>query len=502
MNDPSDDQVANALLVARLAALGPTEYDRVRKDEAKKAGLRVGTLDDLVHRARAAGRLAATLDGCIDPTEDSVACAFAAANAGRLVYDHTAGDWFIWQHGRWTRDLRNSVFNDARDFARAARGRMREPPDVMSRIAFASAVERAARADPKLAVSHEIWDRDPWLLGTPAGVVDLRDGKMKDSTPDLYIRRHTTVAPAPPGTPAPLWGAYLASATGQDQVLQAFLQRLAGYLLTGIVSEEILTFFYGAGGNGKGVFIGALSRILGDYGVAVPIEVFTAGSRINLEYYRAQMAGVRLVTASETEAQATWAESQIKEMTGNEAPLSARDPYGKPFTYWPQFKIVLVGNYAPKLKGRSPAMERRLRVVPFDHTPDRSDPELKERLKGEDPAILRWMLDGCVMWQRDRLGTAPAVTTATSAYFEQQDALNRWIEERCILDKGLSVKPGLLLADFNGWAKANGEETVTGNDFAQLIYRMPRLRRDKSGGVRLVRGVGLRSPCPWDSRDD
>ena len=221
-----------------------------------------------------------------------------------------------------------------------------------------------------------------------------------------------------------------------------------------------------------------------------------------MEYYRAQMAGVRLVTASETEAQATWAESQIKEMTGNEAPLSARDPYGKPFTYWPQFKIVLVGNFAPKLKGRSPAMERRLRVVPFDHAPDRSDPELKERLKGEDPAILRWMLDGCGMWQRDRLGTAPAVNTATSTYFEQQDSLNRWIEERCILDKGLSAKPGLLLADFNGWAKANGEETVTGNDFAQLIYRMPGLRRDKSGGVRLVRGVGLRSPCPWDSRDD
>ena len=260
MNYPSDDQVANALLVARLAALGPTEYDRVRKEEAKKAGLRVGTLDDLVHRARAAGRSAATSNGCIDPTEDAVACAFAADNAGRLVYDHTAGDWFIWQNGRWTRDLRNGVFNDARDFARAARGRICDAPDVMSRIAFSSAVERAARADPKLAASHEIWDRDPWLLGTPGGVVDLRDGKMTDSTPDLYIRRHTTVAPAPLGTPAPLWRAYLASATGHDQVLQAFLQRLAGYLLTGIVSEEVLTFFYGAGGNGKGVFIGALSR--------------------------------------------------------------------------------------------------------------------------------------------------------------------------------------------------------------------------------------------------
>jgi hypothetical protein len=32
------------------------------------------------------------------------------------------------------------------------------------------------------------------------------------------------------------------------------------------------------------------------------------------------------------------------------------------------------------------------------------------------------------------------------------------VGERCVLDKGLSLKPGILLADFNEWAKANGEE--------------------------------------------
>jgi putative DNA primase/helicase len=331
-----------------------------------------------------------------EPTEDAAALAFAEENVGLIVFDHTAGEWRTWRDGRWAADTRKSVFNSARVFTRALRARLNDPPMAMAKIAFAAHVENAARADPRLAVSHEVWDTDPWLLGVPGGVVDLRTGNLLDADPALYITRQATVRPAPPGTDAPLWRAFIKSSTGGDDELSAFLQRLSGYIMTGNVTEEVLAFLYGPGGNGKGVFLGGLAAILGEYAVSVPIDVFTAGSRINVEYYRAQMAGARLVMASETEAQATWAESQIKEMTGNEAPLSARHPYGKPFTFWPQFKIVLVGNHAPKLKGRSPAMERRLRVLPFTHTPATPDPGLKARLRDEYPAILRWMIDGCL----------------------------------------------------------------------------------------------------------
>jgi putative DNA primase/helicase len=447
------------------------------------------------------GKLISVPDN-VAPTEDAVALAFAQTYAGQLVFDHTADNWFIWRDGRWSRDDRDSVFDTGRSFTRAVRAKLSDPPAALAKVAFASAVERAAKTDPKLAVSHEIWDCNPWLLGTPAGVVDLKTGETLDAAPDLYISRTTAVAPATPNTATPIWSRFLRDATNGDADLQRFLQRLAGYALTGCVNEEVLTFLYGPGGNGKGVFIRVLNAILGDYAVAAPIEVFTAGSRINLEYYRASLPGVRLVTASETEAQATWAESQIKEMTGFEAPLSARHPYGRPFTFFPQFKLVLVGNFAPKLKGRSPSMERRLRVVPFNHVPQNPDRDLKKKLEAEYPAILRWMIDGCLAWQKDGLGTAAAITAATSTYFEQQDAFRRFVDEMCILDKGLSLKPGILLTSFNNWAKANGEEAVGSNAFAELTDRFPGLAREKSNGVRLVRGIGLKAPWREDDRDD
>jgi putative DNA primase/helicase len=428
-----------------------------------------------------------------DLTEDGIALTFAAEHAGRVAFDHTERRWAEWDGCRWRRDGKERVFNGVREYVRRLREGRDAVPSALARMGFASAVERGVRADQRIAVEHEVWDADPWTLGVPGGVVDLRTGTLRAGRPEEYISRQTGVAPAAPGTPAPLWHAFLAEATGRDAETIAFLRRFIGYSLTGDVSEEVLAFLYGAGGNGKGVFLGVWTAILGDYAVSMPMEAFTANGGAKLEYYRARMAGHRLVTASETETGATWAESQIKELTGNEAPVSARHPHGRPFEYRPQFKLAFVGNHAPRLKGRSAAMERRLRVVPFDRAPSRPDHALKAKLRAEYPAILRWMLEGCLEWQRDRLGTSPAIAKATGSYFEAQDAFGRWLEEACVLDSSLATRPAPLLAAFGQWAKASGETTPSAAEFAELVDRHPALTRTKSNGARLVKGIGLRS---------
>ena len=207
-----------------------------------------------------------------------------------------------------------------------------------------------------------------------------------------------------------------------------------------------------------------------------------------------------MITASETEQGATWAESQLKELTGNEAPLSGRHPYGKPFTFHPQCKIVLVGNHAPKLKGRSEAMERRLRISPFKHKPANPDLGLKEALELEYPAILRWMIEGCLIWQQVGLGTCAAVKAATGNYMEQQDAFGRWMAERCITGDTVSERPSKLLADYTVWAKASNETVLTSGDFRESIERTHGLRYATNKGIQWVRGVGLLPTDDYQAR--
>ena len=435
--------------------------------------------------------------------EDAIAVEFVDNHADHLRYDHDLKAWFEWTGSHWRQDRHARAFSWARLTCR--RLRVSGTPSEQAKLARASvaaAVERFAQADPRIAVDAHGWDQDGWLLGTPDGTVDLRTGFLRPADRADLITKQTLIAPALPGTPHPIWSGFLLQATrpsdtGPEDALRgdeliAFLQRLAGYCLTGDVSEEKLAFLYGEGGTGKGTFLGTMTAILADYTLAVPTEAFAVGSRINLDYVRAKMHGARLVTASETEAGTTWSESAIKELTGNETKIPARHPYGRMFNYSPLYKILFVGNHAPKLKTRSEAMKRRLRIVPFAHKPQRIDEALKEKLRTEYPAILRWMITGCLAWQRDRLGTCDLVEQETDGYFEQQDTFGRWMLERCSVGNTLSEKPSKLLADFVGWAKQNGESTVSPIEFRELVSRTPGLRYTRTKGNQLVRGIGLR----------
>lgn len=430
----------------------------------------------------------------LDFGETDVARRFARQMEGRFAYDHSDRSWFQWSGSIWIKDSVAAHMEAAKQFIEDERARAIDPADgkAMAKVKFVTSVEQAARSDPRLAVHGAIWDADGWLLGTPDGVVDLRTGIMRPGQPADYIAKHTAVAPAPRDTSHPRWTAFLEEATQGDKDLQAFLQRWAGYCLTGDVSEEVLCFLYGDGGNGKGVFTGVLSAIMGAYAVAMPVEAFTAGGRQNQEYYRAQMAGARLVTASETESGRHWAEAQIKELTGNETPVSARQPHGRVYTYRPQCKLQFVGNHAPSLKGRSPAMERRLRIIPFEHKPATPNFDLKTDLIPEYPAILRWALDGCLDWKDDRLGTADAIKKASGDYFVRQDVFGRWMEERCILDTSLSVGPGALFNDYRAWCQGNGEVALASPEFAEKIDRTKGCKRTKQRGKNLISGVGLK----------
>jgi putative DNA primase/helicase len=240
------------------------------------------------------------------------------------------------------------------------------------------------------------------------------------------------------------------------------------------------------------VFVGTVAAVMGTYAVSQPMEAFTVNGRLRSEYYRAQMAGARLVMSSETEGGNAWAESQIKELTGNEAPVSARHPHGRPFTYRPLFKLQFVGNHAPTLKGRSPAMERRLRVIPFNHKPAKQDSNLKDRLREERPAILRWIIDGAMEWFRTGLRTATAIQQASETYFERQDTFGRWLDERCILGETLTTRPGNLFTDYQSWCAASGESAMTSPEFAEKRGRTEGLIQKTIDGVRWIRGVGLR----------
>src|SRR5215217_4308824 len=93
------------------------------------------------------------------------------------------------------------------------------------------------------------------------------------------------------------------------------------------------------------------------------------------------------------------------------------------FTYEPQFTLVVAGNHKPSFKGVDEAIRRRVNLVPFlQNIPaEERDKELADKLIAEAPAILRWMIEGCLAWQKEGLKPPQSVREASEDYLSAED---------------------------------------------------------------------------------
>jgi len=435
----------------------------------------------------------ADADGC-ELTEDGIALAFTKRHHDALRFCHDTGGWYVWTGTHWRQNRDKLAFSWARALVRDLnRNAEFKTKAITGKAAFAGSVEKFAQADRAFAVTAETWDTDLHFLGTPGGTVNLRTGQMRRAERQDHITKVTAVAPAETAD-CPTWLAFLDQATAGDAALVRFLQQWAGYGLTGSTREHALLFIYGPGGNGKSVFLNTLTGIMGDYCRSAPMDTFTASPGDKHPTDLAMLRGARLVTATETEEGRTWAEARIKQMTGGD-PVTARFMRQDFFTYTPQFKLTIAGNHKPALKNVDDAARRRFNIVPFLHKPERPDHQLERKLKVEWPGILRWMVEGCLDWQRNRLVRPKIVTDATAEYFEAQDTIGRWLSERCILAPHLEVKPGALLKDLQEWAQMNGEPVSDNRKLRGMIEKTPGCRYLTRNGSQIVRGIGINPPA-------
>ena len=427
-------------------------------------------------------------------TEDALALSFTRRYHRDWRYVAAWGRWLVWDGQRWRTEDTLAATDLIRSVCRQTAVRA-DNPKVAAKLASASTVggvERLARADRRHAATTDEWDADPWLLNTPGGVVDLKSGcKRANDRAD----RMTKITTATPGSDCPQWMAFLSDIAGGDIELQNYLQRMAGYCLTGVTSAHALFFLYGTGANGKSVFANVISTILGDYAATASMDTFveTRGDRHPTDL--AGLRGARFVTAIETEQGRRLNESKVKAITGGDK-ISARFMRQDFFEYTPQFKPVIVGNHKPAIRNIDEAMKRRMHMIPFTVTipPERRDSRLTEKLLAERDGILAWAVAGCLAWQREGLKPPASVVSATEEYFEAEDALGRWLEERCVREPSARSLTAELFSDWKQWAETSGEFIGSQRRFSDLLITRGLEKWRNGAGVRGFQGIGLKHP--------
>lgn len=437
-------------------------------------------IEDKAKRRRAANEPDAD-----DLSHDNLANRFSAERLrGDALYVAAWNKWMLWTSARWEADDLLRHMTILRAFLRDVAGTSKDKDAVNLRSdATRAAVERMTRSNEEVAASAGQWDADPWLLGTPGGTVDLRTGQLRTAKQLDYITKLTAVTPADDAG-CPIWLGFLQRIFRSEPDIVPFLQRVAGYALTGQTTEHKLFFAFGTGRNGKGVFFNTLDGMIGDYSTVAASSTFLDSGADSHPTDLASLAGSRLVTASELPPGKAWNEARVKALTGGD-PITARRMRQDFFTFEPQFTLMIAGNHMPSFRGIDEATRARVLLIPFAETipAGERDPDLSAKLRAEWPAILRWAIQGALNWQDIGLSPPPAVNVASEEYLDDEDELGLFAAE-CLQRDGESfVLNRHLYQTFRQWSTDRGIRSPwTQRALTQaLIERGYDMKRRKQG---------------------
>ncbi|MFZ2955373.1 MAG: phage/plasmid primase, P4 family [Candidatus Ozemobacteraceae bacterium] len=440
-------------------------------------------------------------------------------NAERLIsfagedirYSESRG-WLVWNGKRWEPGdaAMNELFKSRvipELYREAAAAATRQDAAGAKELAtwakrsendgFVSGALTMARTDKAIYLPEAgSLDANAFLLGVANGVIDLRTGDIRPHDRHDMITRLAPVT-YDPNAICPLWHIFLHKVMGGDTSLISFLQRSVGYSMTGDVSEQCFFVLHGAGANGKSVFCDVIMELLGDdLSTETPADSLMLRRNDNgATNDLARLAGLRLVTANETESGQRLAESRVKSLVGGDK-IAARFLHREFFTFRPTFKIFLRTNHKPQITGTDLGIWRRVRLVPFTITipPEEQDKGLVDKLRGELPGILNWAIAGAVSWYADRDLSAPQrVISATSEYRSTQDSIGTFLDERCYVSSRAEVPASVLYAEYKSWAEQRGDHPKNLTLFGESLTERGFGKRRGNTGAYIRSGVGLKT---------
>ncbi|MDQ7822046.1 MAG: phage/plasmid primase, P4 family [Candidatus Eremiobacteraeota bacterium] len=413
---------------------------------------------------------------------------------GNVHWVDNLGGFFVWNGTYWECDTTKVIYHKAletiEDMQRE--GHEQKNQELQKHALQCEALYKVLnmvdflKILPGIAIKPEIFDQQPWLLNCDNGTIDLRTAEFYTHRREDYFTRRIYI-PYIPSAQCPRWLKFLDQIMNGNRNLISFLQRMAGYTLTGITREEVFVFLYGTGANGKSTFLSTVSDILGPYTMNVLTTMFISdwqSKRDDSSLEKASLKGVRMVITEEI-PEGRMNATAIKQLTGSEK-VKGRFHRKDFLVFMPEFKVWMHGNTKPTIRTVDEGIRRRYLMVPFDVTiplPER-DKCLSEKLRAESSGILNWLIEGCMIWQRDGLNPPEEVISRTNEHLYDEDSFRRFFEDCCQIgnpDNFISNKA--IQVCHREWSQTQGELELSPKGLANKLKSKGCIKA-KFGGVR------------------
>ena len=366
---------------------------------------------------------------------------------------------------------------------------------VMKYRNYKNIVNTQNAAKPMLAIDVNELDKNPFLINTPAGTVDMKQGLagVREHDSEDLITKITTVSPGEDGVD--IWQKALNTFFCSDRELIDYVQMTVGLAAIGKVYQEHMIIAYGGGANGKSTFWNTIYRVLGNYAGKISAEALTMNCKRNVKPEMAELKGKRLIIASEMEEGMRLNTATVKQLCSTDE-IQAEKKYKDPFAFVPSHTLVLYTNHLPKVGANDDGIWRRLVVIPFNAkitgTSDiKNYPDYLYEKAGS--AVMSWIIEGAqkVIEADFKTKEPKVVKDAIEAYRIDNDWLGQFLDECCDIGTELTEKSGELYQAYRAHCMQNGEYIRPTSDFYSSMDKAGFVKRKTNKGM-VVYGLSLK----------
>lgn len=419
---------------------------------------------------------------------------------GNIRYSYNRKKWFYWTGKVWQADntgeikkLADTIITDLKREAFSC-----QDEDEQEALLKFAAKTASSKAKTNMITETQHLDGIPVLpeemdsftdyINCQNGIINLRTGELIPHDSNFLMTKCTLAEYDPTDKQPVMWLKFLDDITAGDKDLQRYLQKCIGYSLSGSIREQCAFFLYGIGNNGKSTFLETISDMMGTYSSNVqPETIMMRKNEGNVGSDIARLKSSRMVISEEPTEGVRLNEGLVKQLTGG-GKITCRFLFCDEFEYTPEFKIWVATNHKPVIRGTDVGIWRRIRLIPFEVNipPDRVDKSLKYKLRKEFPQILKWAVDGCLMWQKEGLEPPLSVKAATNEYKSEMDLLATFVEACVEIDYNSteSVPANDLYSIYTAWATDGNEFVMTSRKFfMEIAKKLPEKSRTSSGIV-------------------
>lgn len=439
---------------------------------------------------------------------------FVNAFSDKIKYNIDNKVWTIWNGNYWEVDRFGRIKLFAETVIEQMRIQALNETSIEIKKKMNSNINRVLNTHGKDAMikeaqhldniptSNNMFDIDKYSINTKSGIIDLRTGDIIPPDKNLMHSKYIDVAISNE-TPH-VWLRFLQEIYADNPDLVGYVQRLAGYWLTGLTSEQSLYIFLGDGSNGKSLFLETLLKIMGNYGSTTSSDLLVDNrySGGNAEQRLATLIGARFVMVEETESNDRLKESTIKNLTSDYGEITARFLYGNEFSFKPVFKLIMATNHKPIIRGTDHGIWRRIKIIPHNIIiPDnKQDKMLGVKLAKELPQILGWAVAGAVEYFKNGLQEPVVISDQVAEYRSDMNIIERWIIDNCEKDPNYSESSAVLYRNFVEYTKENNEYTLTQNMFSTNLGK--KFERARLRNARSFKGIRLRTKDIIEKMDE